>query len=165
MTETYGHYDMPMVNANTDDLFLSWDVPYAEGMMEVVGYSATGEEQCRHKVETAGKPVAIKAIADTPTLQADGRDIAHIEITFADENGALNPVASNAVTVKVEGAAELIGIDNGSPTCHESFKGSTMAALNGMLLIMLRAKREPGKASVSIASDGLSPATIEFDIS
>jgi len=164
MTKTYGHYDTPLINANTDDLFLSWDVPYAEGMMEVVGYSATGEELCRSKIETAGKPVAVKATVDTTTLQADGRDIAHIEVTFADANGILNPAASNVVSVSIEGAAELIGIDNGNPACHESFKGKNMAAHNGMLLIMIKAKNEPGQACVSITSDGLMPATVTFDI-
>ena len=164
MTETYGHFDAPLVSANTDDLFLCWDVPYAEGVMEVVGYNAEGQEECRSKIETAGKPVAIVATADTHTLQADGRDITHIEIAFADEKGILNPVAANTVTVKVEGAAELIGIDNGNSASHESLKGDTMAAYNGLLLLTLRAKREPGPVNVIITSKGLTPAMVEFTV-
>ncbi|MCL2403934.1 MAG: DUF4982 domain-containing protein [Defluviitaleaceae bacterium] len=164
MTETYGHFDTPMISANTDDLFLSWDVPYAEGTMEAVGYNAAGEEISRSIIKTATQPVAIVAATDTNTLQAGGRDIAHIEITFADINGILNPVASNKVTVAVEGAAELIGLDNGNSASHESFKGHSMTAHNGMLLIVIRAKHDAGKAKVTITADGLTPAVVDFTV-
>ena len=84
-------------------------------------------------------------------------------MTFADENGVLNPVASNTVTVEVDGPAELIGIDNGDPACHSSFKGNTMAAMGGMLLVILRARREPGQVKVRITSDGLVPALVGLE--
>lgn len=38
MTERYGHFDKAPVPVNTDDLFLSWDVPYIPGYIELVGY-------------------------------------------------------------------------------------------------------------------------------
>ena len=38
MTERYGHFDRYRRPANTDDLFLSWDVPFEPGKIEVVGY-------------------------------------------------------------------------------------------------------------------------------
>jgi len=68
------------------------------------------------------------------------------------------------VTVKLEGPAELIGIDNGYPACHSSFKADTMAAHNGKLLVMLRTKQESGSAKLCIMSEGLVPATLEFKI-
>ena len=157
MTETYGHWDKPQIAANTDDMFLSWDVPVSRDTIEVVGY-IDGEEVCRHKVEAAGEPAAIRVVCDSEELVADGRDIAHIEISIVDNNGVINPVASNAVTVNVEGAAELIGIDNGMPDSHESFNGNTMNAGCGSLLAMIRAKREPGDVTISINAEGLKPA-------
>ena len=48
MTERYGHFDRYRRPANTDDLFLSWDVPYEPGKIEVVGYH-DGKEVCRYK--------------------------------------------------------------------------------------------------------------------
>lgn len=161
MTETYGHWDREQIPANTDDMFLSWDVPVTRDTIEAVGYIG-GKEVCRHKVEAAGEPAAIKASCDCEVLKADGRDIAHIEIKLEDANGILNPIAKNAVTVKVEGAAELLGIDNGMPDSHESFKGETMNAGGGMLLVIIRAKREPGDIKIKITAEGLTPAVIEL---
>jgi len=161
MTETYGHFDTPPVSANTDDLFLSWDVPYEPGTLEVVGYDFE-KELCRHKVETAAAPAQIKATPDTASLQADGQDIAHIEIAIHDENGLFHPEATNNIAVKIEGPAELIGIDNGFPASHVSLKGSEMPAHKGLLLAMIRTKRESGKITVHLTSDGLKPATVEL---
>jgi len=162
MTETYGHWDRTQIAANTDDMFLTWDIPVAKDTLEVVGY-IDGIEKCRHKIEAAGIPAAIKATCDSETIKADGRDIAHIEIGIEDSCGIFNPVASNAVTVTVEGAAELIGIDNGIPDSHETFKGDTMNAGGGLLLAIIRAKREPGNVTVTITSEGLTPAIIELN--
>jgi len=163
MTETYGHWDKPQIAANTDDMFISWDVPVSRDTVEVIGYIG-GEEVCRHKVEAAGEPAAIQAVCDCDVLQADGRDIAHIEISIIDGDGVINPVATNAVTVIVAGAAELIGIDNGMPDSHESFKGSTMNVGCGLLLAVVRAKREPGEVTVTITSEGLETAIAKLSV-
>jgi beta-galactosidase len=163
MTETYGHFDTPPVIANTDDLFLSWDVPFEKGKMEAVGY-IDGKEVCRFKTETAKAPAGLAAVSDENTLSADGRDIAHIEISLVDENGIVNPVASNTVSVKIDGPAELIGLDNGMPSCHESFKGSSMSAHGGKLLAIIRAKKEAGTVTATIASGSMEPLKIEYEV-
>lgn len=161
MTETYNHFDSPSVAANTDDLFLSWDIPFESGNMEAVGY-INDKEACRFKVQSAGKPTKIKAAIDVDSLQANGRDIAHIEITFEDENGIQNPIASNLVSIEIEGSAELIGIDNGNPNCHGSFKGNTKTAFNGKLLGIIRAKKDKGEITIKVSSDALEPAIIKI---
>jgi len=161
MTETYGHWDKLPLIANTDDMFLSWDVPVTDETIEVIGY-IDEKEVCRYKVEQAGEPAAIRAVCDSDALTADGRDIAHIEISIEDANGLFNPAATNSLSVKVEGAAELIGLDNGKPDSHESFKGTSMKAHSGLLLAVIQAKRETGSIKVTISSDGLKPATIEL---
>jgi beta-galactosidase len=144
-------------------MFLSWDVPASRETIEVAGFTG-GEEVCRHKVKAAGKPSKIHAVCDSDVLKADGRDITHIEISIVDSNGVFNPVAANTVTVTVEGAAELIGIDNGMPDSHESLKGTTMKAGGGLLLAIVRAKREPGSATITITSEGLKQAAVELSI-
>jgi beta-galactosidase len=163
MTETYGHFNTPPVAANTDDLFLSWDVPFESGYIEAVGY-IDGQAMCRHKVVSANEPVKLIAVSDTDTLQADGRDIAHIEVTFEDCQGVLNPVVDNVVQFSVAGPAALIGIDNGKPDCHVSFKGDAMPAYNGMLLGVLQASKEKGEVIVTCSSAGLEPAVVKIKL-
>ncbi|MCL2663130.1 MAG: DUF4982 domain-containing protein [Oscillospiraceae bacterium] len=161
MTETYGHWDTPQKPANTDDMFLAWDVPVTDETLEVIGY-IDDKEACRHTVKAAGKPSAIHTTCDSDTLIANGRDIAHIEISLHDKNGVFNPTATDAITVKVEGAAELIALDNGKPDSHESFKASTMNTYGGLLLAIIRAKREPGEVKVTVSAEGIETAFIEL---
>ena len=59
MTERYGHFDKEPVPVNTDDLFLSWDVPYEPGCIELIGYNEDAE-CARQTVRTAGEPVSVK---------------------------------------------------------------------------------------------------------
>ena len=163
MTKTYGHWDKVPPAANTDDMFLSWDVPVSRDTIDVVGY-VDDKEVCRHTVRAAGEPYRINASSDDKELAADGRDITHIEITIEDSEGILSPIADNTVSINVEGAAELIGVDNGKPDSHESFKGSAMSAYGGKLLAIIRAKRESGDVTVTLSSDGLKPTTVKLHV-
>jgi beta-galactosidase len=154
MTEIYGHFDTPPIQANTDDMFLSWDAPYEPGVIEVIGYNG-GLEVCRHTIKTAGPPARLSASADTETLAADGRDVVHIEVRVTDAEGLLCPTAHDRIHAEIEGCAELIGIDNGRPDCLDSFKGSSKEAMGGLLLIILRSKREAGEIRVKLRSGTL----------
>jgi len=154
MTEIYGHFDKPQVPYNTDDMFLCWDVPYESGTVDAIGYKG-GKEICRHTVKTAGEPKKLFASIDNSKLTACGRDIAHIEIQIKDAGNLLCPDAHNRIHVSIEGPAELIGIDNGSPSCLDSFKGNSMEAAAGYLLAIIRSKREAGKIKIKINADNL----------
>ena len=88
MTERYGHFDKIPVPVNTDDLFLSWDVPYIPGYIELVGYM-DGREAVRHTVRTAGEPAAVKLNCYRSEMKGDGLDIAQIEAEILDEHGHL----------------------------------------------------------------------------
>jgi len=161
MTEKYGHFDKQPIVASTNDMFLSWDVPVSLDPIEVVGY-IDGNEACRHKVEAANKPYSIRAVADSTSLTADGRDILHIEIDIVDEKGIHCPTATNPITINVEGSAQLIGLDNGKPDCHESFKGNTMAAHCGKLLAIIQSKRETGPVVITITATGLEATMVKL---
>ncbi|MCL2242850.1 MAG: DUF4982 domain-containing protein [Treponema sp.] len=154
MTEIYGHFDKPPLPVNTDDMFLSWDAPYEPGIIEAAGFN-NGEEICRHTVRTAGKPAQLSACMDTGQLICDGRDIAHIEVQVKDAENIFCPHACGRVYVNIEGPAQLIGIDNGKPDCTDSFKGNSMEAMSGLLLIIIRSKREPGEIKVTLSADKL----------
>ena len=163
MTENYGHWDRPQFPANTDDMFLSWDVPVSPEPIEAVGY-INGEEVYRYKIEHAGPPHKIEATCDTETLKSDGLDIAHIEIAMKDENNIFNPVATNQITVNIEGPAELIGLDNGMPDSHTSFKSNTMPTGGGLLLAVIRSKRETGTIKIELTSEGLDSKVLYINV-
>ena len=158
MTERYGHFDRDPEPVNTDDLFLSWDVPYEPGCIELVGYR-DGKEAARHTVRTAGEPAVIRTAAYRSEAKADGLDVAQIEVWMEDAEGNFCPQADLLLTFSVEGPAELIGVDNGNPEGMESLRGDRMHAFHGRALAVIRSTGETGEAVVTVRAEGASEST------
>ena len=161
MTQTYGHFDKEPIPVNTDNLFLGWDVPYEPGYMELVGFK-DGKEVVRDRVETAGEPYAIKLNCYQDTLAADGLDVGQIEIAIVDEKGRLCPQSEQYVQLSVEGAGELIGIDNGNSASHESMKGSGIHVSAGQAFAVIQSTGRAGTCVVRVEAEGLQSAGIEL---
>lgn len=161
MTQTYGHFDKEPIPANTDNLFLGWDVPYEPGYVELVGFK-DGKEVVRDRVETAGEPYAIRLNCYQDTLAADGLDVGQIEIAIVDEKGRLCPQSEQYVQLSVEGAGELIGIDNGNSASHESMKGSGIHVSAGQAFAVIQSTGRAGKCVVRVEAEGLQSAGIEL---
>ena len=163
MTETYGHFERLKRPANTDDLFLNWDVPYVPGKLEVVGYHQ-GEEVCRYVLETVDEPYAIEMSSDINFLSANGRDIAQLEIRIVDKEGRTVPTANNLLSVSVEGEGKLLGIDNGRPDCHEMWKEKEHSAFHGMMFLVVQAGKSVGQIKIQITGEGLQEAELIIDV-
>ncbi len=163
MTQTYGHFDVWNRPANTDDLFLSWDVPYVPGKIEVVGYE-NEKEVCRYAVETVGEPTAITLTPDVSVLQADGRDVAQIEVRIVDGEGRLVPTANCEVEISLAGDGRLLGVDNGRPDCHELWKDTNRTTFHGMMLIVVQAGESESKLKISVSGATLAAAETEIEI-
>ena len=163
MTEIYGHFDKQLRPANTDDLFLTWDVPYEPGRIEVIGYEQ-GEEVCQYVVETTGAPVAIQALTDTDTLQADGRGVAQIEVRLVDDEGRTVPVADNKLQISLQGEGRILGIDNGRPDCHEQWKSTERTAFHGLLFVIVQAGESEETMKLRITGENLEEAEVMLRI-
>src|SRR5258708_713135 len=55
----WNSYAQPVVRATTNDLHVSWDVPYEPGVLKAVGKDRAGKVMCNAEVRTAGAPAAI----------------------------------------------------------------------------------------------------------
>lgn len=161
MTEVYGHFDRIKRPANTDDLFLTWDVPYVPGKLEVVGYHE-GKERCRYTVETTGAPAQIAITPDISELKADGRSVAQLEIRILDSQGRLVPTANCGLSVSLEGDGRILGIDNGRLDSHECWKDTDRAAFHGMMFVVVQAGENEGKLKLTVTGEGLQPAETEL---
>ena len=58
----WNSYAEPRVNATTNDLHVSWDVPYEPGVLRAVGKKRDGTVACEAEVRTAGPPAAHPAL-------------------------------------------------------------------------------------------------------
>lgn len=165
MTERYGHFDKTPVPVNTDDLFLSWDVPYIPGYIELVGYM-DGREAVRHTVRTAGEPAAVKLNCYRSEMKGDGLDIAQIEAEILDEHGNLCVQADIKLTFTVQGPGYAAAVDNGNPEGMESLRGSCIYAFHGRAYVIIQSDetKNGDTCTVCVEAEGLPGAAVTVSI-
>ncbi|RWY50108.1 DUF4982 domain-containing protein [Mucilaginibacter gilvus] len=137
----------------------SWQVDYEPGELVVKAFN-NGIEVCRNVIKTAGEASQLKALPDNALFAAKTKGLSQVEIAINDNKG--NPVfkADNEITVSVTGPGKLIGLESGSTTSHEDYKGAQSKALNGRLLAYIQTNGTAGKIQVLVSSPGLKPASI-----
>jgi beta-galactosidase len=70
--------------------------------------------------------------------------------------------ATDAITVKVEGGAKLIGMDNGDLNYTGPFKTETRKAYEGRILVSIRKTSPQNKTQIMATSPGLLTAQFSF---
>jgi beta-galactosidase len=100
-------------------------------------------------------------MADRPVIKADGQDLSFVTLTVADKDGQLVPRAKNRIRFEVSGPGEIVAVDNGDATGHESFQIPERNAYNGLCLVIVRARPgKSGRISLKAQADGLASAEI-----
>jgi beta-galactosidase len=143
----------------TADLHLSWDVPYEPGTLKAVG-TKDGAVVVTVEVSTTGEPASIRLSSDNASLTADRRDVAQITVEIVDDQGRVVPTADNEITFDVQGEAKLIGVDNGDPRSHDSYKINRRSAFNGLCLAVIQSTARGGAIRIAASSPNLKPDTL-----
>ena len=140
---------------------LEWNVKYAPGRLVAKGTRRGRTLQTT--VDTTGQPAAIALEPDRTVLTAGGADISLVTVRIVDDQCRTVPVATNAVTFRVTGPGELIGVGNGDPCCHESDKGQKRSAFNGFCLAIIQSSRARGAIAIRAESPGLKSAAAAIE--
>jgi beta-galactosidase len=140
---------------------LRWDeVKYEPGELKVVAYK-NGKRWAEDVMKTTGPASRLLMKADHATIKADGQDLSFVTVTVADKDGWLVPRSKNRVRFEVSGPGEIVAVDNGDATDHESFQGKDRKAYNGLVLVIVRAKpSQSGQIKLAARSDRLTGAEI-----
>ena len=140
---------------------VEWSVPYDPGTLVAKAYTG-GKLLATDTVSTTGPAAAIRLVPLRKTIVADNEDVQLVKVEVVDSHGRVVPTAGNAVNFHVSGPAELDGVANGDPSDHESDRGSSRNAFNGLCMVIVRAGSHPGTITLSADSDGLASAHITF---
>lgn len=138
-----------------DKYYCEWNLRFRKGTVTAVAYDEDGNEAATETVSSFGDPESIDAFPDKYIMNADGRDLIFIEINVVDNSGIVVANARNRIKVTVEGAARLVGLDNGDSTDYDSYKGDNRRLFSGKLLAIIQSTLEPGEVTVSLKSEGL----------
>jgi beta-galactosidase len=138
---------------------LSWTAPYQAGTLKAVG-SRDGKVVATAEIATAGDPAAIDLTVDRETLAANRRDVAHVVVRILDAQGRVVPTADNEIAFEIQGQGKIIGLDNGNPVSHESYKGTHRKAFNGLCLAIVQSTATPGRIRMSASAPGIKAASV-----
>jgi beta-galactosidase len=146
----------------TNDTFhVKWTVPFAAGTIKAVS-TKNGATVLTKEVNTAGAAAKIMLTADRSSIKADGRDLSFVTVQIVDAQGNPVPNAEDDVQFAIEGVGLIAGVDNGSPTSMESFKGNARKAFHGKCLAVIQSTGKTGTIKLKATAAGLSSADIEI---
>ncbi len=100
----------------------TFTLPYAPGLLKTVGVNDNKELESA-VLKTAGKPAAIKLIADRTNISANGQDLSYVTVEITDKDGNICPDASNRLQFAVSGPGVIAGVDNGRYERPRSISG------------------------------------------
>lgn len=145
------------------ELTLDTVLDYAPGELTAVAYDENGTPKARDSVRSFGDTAELKLTAENSVFRANGTDLMFIDIDACDRDGVFVANANNRVTVNVEGAGRLIGLDNGDSTDYDEYKGISRRLFSGKLLAIIAATDKSGEVVVKVSSEGLPDAEIRFN--
>ena len=147
-------------------------LPWQPGNVTAIGYK-DGKEVCRHEVVTPGMAVALafdqecdhKECVSTVNLGIPEKK-QHLLLTVraVDENGNSCFRESGKVHFAVEGAAKIVGVDNGDICSNEPYHEDSVHLYHGCASVMLELYCKPGRVSVHAFGDGLRQAQTIIEV-
>lgn len=138
---------------------LQWSVPFATGTLEAKA-SKGGAVVATDKVQTAGAAAALTVQADRTSIVADGRDLSFVEVDVVDAQGVIVPQASNTIDFTISGPGTIVGVDNGNPISHESYKGTSRSAFSGKALAIIQSTTTAGTITLKVTAGSLTGGSV-----
>ena len=134
---------------------IRWDsIVWQKGSLEAIARTG-GKVVARHKIETTGQAIRLKADSDNPQWEADGYDLQHVRIVAVDKKGRRVPMADNEITFNVDGPARIVGVINGDICSDELSVGNKRRLWNGACTVILRSTRQPGSVVLRATTPGM----------
>ncbi|WP_116788677.1 sugar-binding domain-containing protein [Flavobacterium psychrotrophum] len=134
---------------------------YQPGELKAVGV-LNGKELGPKLLKSAGATAKIKLSADKTVLKADGQDLSYIRIDLTDLQGNRDPNAENDLTFNLQGAGTIVGVANANLKDNDPYIANHHKAWKGQALVIVKSSREAGAIKLTVSSQSLQDATIEF---
>ncbi|WP_437920390.1 sugar-binding domain-containing protein [Sphingobacterium sp. LRF_L2] len=125
-----------------------WDIPYADGKLEVVGLDANGAEVTRHYLESSARPTAIKIMNKTPLHVTSKGGVAQIELQIVDEKGVPVLLSEDEITCDISGNARLLGMEAGNNADMGDYTDNKQRVYHGKMIVYIQVEGNAGEEVV-----------------
>jgi beta-galactosidase len=142
---------------------VEWNVPYFRGTLKAVGYN-DGKETLTTELQTAGDPADISLRPIFPFVNADGQDVAIVEVLLKDKDGKTVQHDERKITFTVTGNGTPVGIENGDMRMKEPIRTSVLSTYFGRCIVIVRAGKTPGNVTVSAKGEGLNESSVSIPV-
>ncbi len=121
-------------------------LPYEPGTLraEAGGKSVT--------LSTAGEPARLRLTVDKTCMNADGQDLAFVNVEVVDKEGRVCPDAAIDCEAIVKGQGQLMAFASANLKDREPKTSSHVTTWKGRALLVVRSGKSKGKARVNIKS-------------
>lgn len=143
---------------------IHWDIPYANGKLEVIGMDGEGKEVSRSSIQSSQRSHALRIVYADTVVAAEG-GVAHVAVEVVDENGVPVALADDEVTCTLSGPGNLLGLEASNNADMSDYTDNKHRVYRGRLLAYIRADGLPGnKMKVHFSAPWLTPVSAELDI-
>ena len=141
-----------------------FETKYEAGELVAIAYNEQGKELGRDVLTTAGEETVITLKTEKIKLQANGQDVAYIDVLLTDNKGEIKAAKDMLLTIKVEGVGTLAGFGSANPCTEEAYVGESHETYYGRAQAVVRAGYEEGSIKVTVSAEGLQTKEIVLEI-
>ncbi len=125
------------------DNIVKYLVAYEDGEIKAVGLDT---EKSEYSIKTA--KWASKIVLKANETNIKGKDVAHIEAYLVDGKGDIVPDNPVQIVFEVEGAGEILAVDNGWEKNVQPHKSNMIVTHNGKALMLLKGNGNNGEIKI-----------------
>lgn len=155
--------------SGAESLYAAFQVAYEPGTISAKAYEEDGKTEIpdiegKAAVSTPDEIAQLNATVDKKEISADGESLAYVTVDVTDGEGNIDTTAQTAVSFKLEGNGEILGVDNGDQATTEKYQQASVLssgseaqinAYGGKALAIVRSTKEAGGFTVQVSAPGL----------
>lgn len=144
-------------------LFTFENVAWQPGQLRATGFGSDGHKLCEAEQQTAGEAAALKltAITGASGFEADGADVALVQVEVVDAAERRCPTNLNLVEFALTGPAEWRGGIAQGPGNY--ILSNALPVECGVNRVLIRSTPRAGKIHLTAMAAGLKSATVELE--
>jgi len=133
-------------------------LPYAPGKLEALAFSK-GKLIARCMLSTTGAPARLRILAEAAKAGSSRQSLSYVRIEVLDALGRVLPEEARAISLTVDGPADLVGFGSANPLAVGSFQSPQAQSFRGRALAILRSRGVSGTVRIKASADGLQGAS------